>query len=121
MGKLGEVHEKTKTPVIATMVMSTLAAFLAAIFNLKELVDFMSIGTLMAYTLVAASVMVLRYRSDPKYDTQGDDCDESFTWSHMLFPVKPHPTTASSRVVAINSYILTVACIAFGAIGVTEQ
>ena len=33
--KLGEVHEKTKTPVIATMVMSTLAAFLAAIFDIK--------------------------------------------------------------------------------------
>jgi len=118
---LAKVHEKTKTPVIATAVSGALAAVLAMVFNLKELVDFMSIGTLMAYTLVAASVMVLRYRSDPKYDTQGDDCDESFTWSHMLFPVKPHPTTASSRVVAINSYILTVACIAFGAIGVTEQ
>ena len=33
--KLGQVHEKTKTPVIATMVMSTLAALLAAIFDIK--------------------------------------------------------------------------------------
>ena len=59
---LASVNEKTKTPVIATMSMATLAAILAGLFDIKELVDFMSIGTLMAYTLVAASVMILRYR-----------------------------------------------------------
>ena len=59
---LASINEKTKTPVVATLSMASLAALLAAIFDIKELVDFMSIGTLMAYTLVAASVMILRYR-----------------------------------------------------------
>jgi amino acid transporter len=58
---LGKVHPRFKTPFIATIIGGLFAGFLAAIFDVKQLAEMMSIGTLMAYSLVAISVVILRY------------------------------------------------------------
>uniref|UniRef100_A0A1A8RLR8 Solute carrier family 7 (Cationic amino acid transporter, y+ system), member 4 n=1 Tax=Nothobranchius rachovii TaxID=451742 RepID=A0A1A8RLR8_9TELE len=58
------VNPLTKVPVNAILVFGILMATMALVFDLEALVQFLSIGTLLAYTFVAASVIVLRFQPE---------------------------------------------------------
>eukprot|EP00112_Aurelia_sp_Birch-Aquarium-sp1_P024331 Seg765.5 transcript_id=Seg765.5/GoldUCD/mRNA.D3Y31 product="High affinity cationic amino acid transporter 1" protein_id=Seg765.5/GoldUCD/D3Y31 len=61
---LGRINKRTEVPVNATVYPGILTAFFALLFDLQELVEMMSIGTLLAYSLVSLCVLILRYQPD---------------------------------------------------------
>eukprot|EP00096_Caligus_rogercresseyi_P016116 TRINITY_DN8667_c0_g1_i1.p1 TRINITY_DN8667_c0_g1~~TRINITY_DN8667_c0_g1_i1.p1 ORF type:complete len:620 (+),score=135.13 TRINITY_DN8667_c0_g1_i1:39-1898(+) len=67
---LGHIHSTYRTPLRATILCGLLSGAMATLFELKNLVEMMSIGTLMAYTLVGVCVNVLRYMKIPNLDSE---------------------------------------------------
>jgi APA family basic amino acid/polyamine antiporter len=61
---LARVHPRFKTPYIGTIITGLFVATFAAFANIAEVVDLTNIGTLFAFVLVSAGVLVLR-RKEP--------------------------------------------------------
>lgn len=59
---------------------------MAAIFNLEQLIDMMSIGTLLAYSIVCVCVLILRYRNDTgvEFVIKGNDESENSSFTEMI-------------------------------------
>ncbi|XP_059208252.1 high affinity cationic amino acid transporter 1 [Centropristis striata] len=137
---MSEISPRTKTPLTATLTSGIGAAIMAFLFDLKDLVDLMSIGTLLAYTLVAACVLVLRYQ--PEQPSMGyqmgniqDEADmsdgisvpsmgilpgmeERFSFQTLLFPDNPEPSTLSGFAVNICASLMGTLILVFSVLAV---
>jgi APA family basic amino acid/polyamine antiporter len=57
-----KVHQKFRTPWLATIITGTVAMFIGGLFPIDLLGELVSIGTLLAFVIVSAGILVLRYK-----------------------------------------------------------
>ncbi|XP_001237570.3 cationic amino acid transporter 2-like [Anopheles arabiensis] len=106
--QLRTVHPKTKTPLLATILSGLFSGTMAMLFNLHQLIDMMSIGTLLAYTIVAVSVLVLRYEQNTNFIVSSQT--KSSTVMKQLFNLTclTVPSSLSSDIVKVCVLIYAI-------------
>jgi len=66
--QFGHVNPRTQAPVFGTVVTGISASILALLLDLNTLADMISIGTLLAFTVVCGGIVVMRCRYPDNYD-----------------------------------------------------
>lgn len=112
------VHPKFKTPINATLFSGFLFALIGAIFNLDVLVDFMSIGTLLAYTMVSACVIILRYKQTEEDIVHAKENKIEIVESPFFTQIlnksgQKVPTASSANVAGVATFLIGIFAFVF--------
>ena len=75
--KFGVVSKKSGVPTFGTIVTGVGAGVLGVFLDIDILTDMISIGTLLAFSVVCISVLILRYRNNDKCKDSDDDNDSA--------------------------------------------
>lgn len=108
---LARINSRFKTPIYGTIIAGVMTGVLSALFNLSQLVNMMSIGTLMAYSMVAACVMLLRFdyvENSQTVDSAELLASKSGVWA-MLFNIK-QLKTSSKKTAGLATIGVTLYC-----------
>ncbi|KAB0349877.1 hypothetical protein FD754_014734 [Muntiacus muntjak] len=95
---LAQIHTRTGTPIMAIVASGTLTGFTASLLGILDLVKLMSAGVLPAYTLVAVSVLVLRYQPDKNLSKEGKTEEGNEISDLEASPSEPVPEAGPLRI-----------------------
>ena len=59
---MGRVHKKYRTPHITTIIVGAIVATISGLFPIDLIAELVSIGTLLAFTMVCVSIVILRIK-----------------------------------------------------------
>ncbi|XP_038315807.1 LOW QUALITY PROTEIN: cationic amino acid transporter 3-like [Canis lupus familiaris] len=120
------IQTGTYVPIMATVIFGIIAAIMAFFLGLTDLLHLKSIGTLLAYSLVAFCVLIVRYQPERKnggsedqmkeeHDGNGAQMQEEngptaekLTLHQLFFPGSSTPTALSGCVVSVCSSLLAL-------------
>lgn len=74
---LGKISPKFRAPVVGSICASFLTGIISGLFDLRQLVNMLSIGTLLAYTVVAISITILRFMDNTQMGKRQSNATEN--------------------------------------------
>uniref|UniRef100_A0A8C6DZC5 Cationic amino acid transporter C-terminal domain-containing protein n=1 Tax=Moschus moschiferus TaxID=68415 RepID=A0A8C6DZC5_MOSMO len=95
---LARIHTRTGTPIMAISAFGTLTGLMASLLRILYLVRLVSAGILPACTLVAVSVLVLRYQPDQILSKKEKTEEGNEISDHEASPSEPVPEAGPLRI-----------------------